>query len=193
MGAACRLLAISYLLAAAAFGAAANPRSNILVCMADDWTRPHSSVYGDRVARTPTFERVAREGMFTHVFSAAPSCTGSRAGFLTGQAVHRLGEGANLRVIWRKEIDTCPDLLETAGYAVGRSGTGWGPRNLEGSGRTPRGKADLYDAGTWQPLGIRLARNCLTWPPTAAHELTLPGAKTKKRRGKDCARISAAE
>ena len=53
----------------------------------------HAGAYGDKVVRTPTFDRVAREGvLFTRAFSAAPSCTPSRAAMLTGQAPHRLVE-----------------------------------------------------------------------------------------------------
>jgi len=31
--------------------------------LADDWAWPNAGVYGDKVVRTPTFDRVAREGM----------------------------------------------------------------------------------------------------------------------------------
>src|SRR6266516_351036 len=67
----------------------ADPRPNILFAMADDWAWPHAGVYGDKVVKTPTFDRVAAEGiLFTHTFCAAPSCTPSRAAILTGQAPH---------------------------------------------------------------------------------------------------------
>jgi len=59
---------------------APDPRPNLLLCVADDWSWPHAGAYGDPVVRTPAFDRVAREGvLFTHAFSAAPSCTPSRA------------------------------------------------------------------------------------------------------------------
>jgi arylsulfatase A-like enzyme len=112
-------------------------RPNILYALADDWSWPHAGVYGDAVVKTPVFDRVAAEGvLFTHVFSAAPSCTPSRAAMLTGQAPHRLEEGANLWGILPKRYPVYPDLLEAAGYAVGLMGKGWGPGSLEGSGRT---------------------------------------------------------
>src|ERR1043165_2867114 len=48
-------------------------RPNILYCLADDWGWPNAGAYGDKVVRTPNFDRVAREGvLFTHAFSAAP-------------------------------------------------------------------------------------------------------------------------
>src|SRR3989440_10158153 len=103
-------------------------RPNILFCLADDWAWPHAGAYGDKVIQTPNFDRVAREGvLFTHAFSAAPSCTPSRAAMLTGQAPHRLEEGGNLHGFLPKKFQVYPNLLEQAGYAVGYSLKGWGP------------------------------------------------------------------
>src|SRR3954469_9313740 len=76
---------------------AADERPNIVLAIADDWSYPHASILGDPVVKTPTFDRVVREGvLFTRAFCAAPSCSPSRAAILTGQAPHRLTEGANL-------------------------------------------------------------------------------------------------
>jgi N-sulfoglucosamine sulfohydrolase len=116
---------------------AADQRPNILFALADDWAWPHAGVYGDKVVQTPTFDRMAAEGMlFSHAFCVAPSCTPSRAAILTGQASHRLEESGNLWSILRKKYDCYPDLLEAAGYHVGFTRKGWGPGTLEGSGRT---------------------------------------------------------
>ncbi len=124
-------------LAASLPAAAPDPRPNILFAMADDWAWPHAGVYGDKVVQTPTFDRVAREGMlFSHAFCVSPTCTASRAAVLTGQYGHRLEESGNLWSILRKKFDTYPDLLEAAGYHVGLRGKGWGPGTLEGSGRS---------------------------------------------------------
>src|SRR5260221_10009109 len=102
-----RILATVLLsLAFAASLPAAQPdkRPNILFCMADDWAWPHAGVYGDKVVQTPTFDRVAREGiLFSHAFCMTPSCTASRASVLTGQAPHRLEESGNLWSILRKK------------------------------------------------------------------------------------------
>src|SRR5437868_6924800 len=115
---------------------AQSARPNILYCLADDWAWPHAGVYGDKVIHTPNFDRVAREGvLFTHAFSAAPSCTPSRAAMLTGQAPHRLAEGANLHGFLPKHFKVYPDLLEAAGYVVGFHGNGWGPGDFKAGGR----------------------------------------------------------
>ena len=52
---------------------------NILFAIADDWSWPHASAYGDPVVNTPAFDRIAREGiLFEHAYVSAPSCTPSR-------------------------------------------------------------------------------------------------------------------
>ena len=132
----------SLILLVGAVVAAADTRPNILYCLADDWSWPHAGVYGDQVVRTPTFDRVAREGMrFNYCFSAAPSCTPSRAAMLTGQYPHRLEEGSCLWGFLPKKFPVYPDLLEKAGYAVGSTRKGWGPGNFRAGGftRNPAG------------------------------------------------------
>ncbi|MCC7174784.1 MAG: sulfatase [Bryobacterales bacterium] len=112
-------------------------RPNILFAIADDWGWPHSPLYGDKVVRTPAFERVAREGvLFTQAYCATPSCTPSRGAILTGQTPHRLEEGGNLWSFLPSKFPVYTDLLEQAGYFVGFERKGWGPGTLEGSGRT---------------------------------------------------------
>ncbi|MDW8310311.1 MAG: sulfatase [Verrucomicrobiales bacterium] len=116
---------------------ATDSRPNILFCIADDWSWPHAGVYGDPVVRTPTFDRLAREGvLFTHAFSAAPSCTPSRAAILAGRYPHQLETGANLYGPLPAKYPVYPDLLEAAGYVVGYSGKGWSPGDFEAGGRT---------------------------------------------------------
>lgn len=111
-------------------------RPNILFAIADDWSWPHAGIYGDRTIKTPNFDRVAREGvLFSHAFCAAPTCTASRGAVLTGQAPHRLREGANLWSMLPKDIPVYPDMLEQEGYFVGLQGKGWGPGSVEAAGR----------------------------------------------------------
>jgi arylsulfatase A-like enzyme len=112
-------------------------RPNVVLIIADDWSFPHAGAYGDRTVSTPNFDRVAREGaLFTHAFTAAPSCTPSRAALLTGQAPHRLEEGGNLHGFLPKSYAVYPDLLEESGYVVGFTGKGWGPGRFEPGGRS---------------------------------------------------------
>ena len=128
----------------------ATPRPNIVLAIADDWSFGHAGVYGDRAVRTPNFDRIAREGaIFTHAFTASPSCTPSRAALLTGQAIHRLGESGNLWSTLARQHAVYPDLLEAAGYVVGHAGKGWGPGRVEPGGRdrNPAGpRFESFDA-----------------------------------------------
>ncbi|MGQ9769553.1 MAG: sulfatase family protein [Thermogutta sp.] len=129
---------------AMAAGQKSQDRPNILFAIADDWGWPHAGAYGDPVVKTPTFDRLAKEGvLFTHAHVIAPTCTASRGGILTGQAAHRLEEGANLWSLLPAKFRCYPDILEKAGYVVGSMRKGWGPGSLEGTGRThnPAGPA----------------------------------------------------
>ena len=65
-------------------------RPNVLFLIADDWSYPHAGAYGDPNVRTPTFDRLAREGtVFTNAYVASPSCSPSRASILTGRYPHQ--------------------------------------------------------------------------------------------------------
>ena len=120
---------------------------NILVIIADDWGYPHAGAYGDRVVKTPTFDRIAREGvLFRQAYAAAPSCTASRASLLTGLAPHELAEGGNLWSTLPARFAVYPDLLEHAGYTVGHTRKGWGPGNFEPGGRTRNPAGPQFDS-----------------------------------------------
>ncbi len=111
-------------------------RPNILVLIGDDWSHPHAGAYGDAVVKTPTFDRIAREGaVFRNAFVASPSCTPSRASLLTGRAVHQLEEGGNLWGFLPAKFETYPEMLEAAGYFVGFTRKGWGPGDFKAGGR----------------------------------------------------------
>ena len=119
--------------------ATAPKRPNILFCIADDWGWPHAGAYGDPVVRTPTFDRVAREGvLFRQAYVSSPSCTPSRAAILTGQWHWRLEESANLHSTLQTKFPVYPDLLEKAGYFVGYTRKGWGPGKVGVGGQVAR-------------------------------------------------------
>jgi arylsulfatase A-like enzyme len=116
--------------------AAEQKRPNILFGIADDWGWPHAGAYGDPVVKTPTFDRLAREGaLFHHAYVSSPSCTPSRGAVLTGQWHWRLEGAGNLWSVFPDKFATYPELLEQAGYEVGVCGKGWGPGRTETPGR----------------------------------------------------------
>ena len=118
----------------------ADDRPHILLAIADDWGWPHAGVYGDQAVPTPTFDRLAREGvLFQHAFVSSPSCTPSRNALLTGQYHWRLGGGANLWSRLETRHRTYPLLLESAGYFVGHWRKSWGPGKLDNWPAHPAG------------------------------------------------------
>jgi len=144
------MLLIMGLILSAADDARAD-RPNILFCIADDWGWPHAGAYGDPVVKTPTFDRLAREGvLFEHAYVASPSCTPSRNAILTGQWHWRLGPGVNLWSWLDKKHPVYPLLLQEAGYHVGYWRKSWGPGKLEMGGY----EKDEHPAGTHYRKGF---------------------------------------
>ncbi len=116
-------------------------RPNILFAIADDWGWPHAGAYGDPVVKTPTFDRLAREGiLFHHAYISSPSCTPSRGAILTGQWHWRLEGAGNLWSVFPDKFVTYPEILERAGYETGLTSKGWGPGRTETAGRDLAGK-----------------------------------------------------
>lgn len=71
---------------------AAAQRPNVVVLLADDLGYGDLGVYGHETIRTPNIDRLADEGTrFTACYAAAPMCSPSRAGLLTGRSPHRAG------------------------------------------------------------------------------------------------------
>ena len=110
-------------------------RPNILLALADDWSWPHAGVYGDKVVKTPTFDRLAREGvLFDHAFVSSPSCTPCRNALITGQQFYRLEEGANLWSTLDVNKPNFMRLLRDSGYEIGHWRKAWGPGSFEAGG-----------------------------------------------------------
>ena len=117
------------------FGEREASRPNILFCLADDWGWPHAGAYGDPVVKTPTFDRLAAEGvLFDYAYVSSPSCTPCRNSILTGQYHWRLKEGANLHSTLDVNIPVFPLLLKEDGYHIGHWRKCWGPGNLKAGG-----------------------------------------------------------
>ncbi len=110
-------------------------RPNVLFCIADDWGWPHAGAYGDQAVSTPTFDKLAKEGvLFDHAFVSSPSCTPSRSSILTGQDFWRLDQSANLYSTLDVQLPVYPLLLEEEGYHVGSWRKSWGPGDLTAGG-----------------------------------------------------------
>lgn len=121
---------------------------NILFILADDWSFPYASIYGDSTLRTPNLDRLAKHGMlFTNAYCASPSCTPSRAAMLTGKYPHNLGEGVNLCGRLDHTIPTYVQLLRKEGYKVAFDRKGWAPGDFLKMGYTENPAGDSAKLG----------------------------------------------
>lgn len=162
-------LALSLLLpwlGSAACGAGHSPagkRPHIIVILADDLGPGDLGCYGGKIAETPNIDRLASEGTrFTRYYSAAPICSASRCGMITGMFPGRWQITSFLQTragnhaceqadALSPEAPSLPRALKTAGYATAHVGK-WhlgGGRDVDDA---PNFSAYGYDeaVGTWE-------------------------------------------
>jgi uncharacterized sulfatase len=131
-------------------------RLNILYAMADDWSWPHASAYGDRCVKTPAFDRVAREGtLFNQAFCAAPQCAPNRASILTGRAIWQNEEAGTHGSVFPGHLEVYTEQLADAGYHVGTTGKPWGPGNFKIGGRDVNPAGPAYNRKTTRDAPTR--------------------------------------
>lgn len=112
-----------------------DPRPNVVIFNADDWSWEHSSFLGCPDVQTPNFDRICREGVyFTNAHVSSPSCSPSRAALLTGRNFWELESAADLRGAFPRTFEVYPDILEKAGYRIGMTQKGWGPGDPKATG-----------------------------------------------------------
>lgn len=147
-----------------AFAADTAPRKpNIIVLLTDDMGIGDVSCYGGKLVPTPNIDRLAKEGIrFTQCYCAAPICSPSRAGIITGQYPGRWritsylqtragNRGCEQADFLDPKAPSLPRAMKAAGYATAHFGK-W---HL-GGGRDvvdpPKFAAYGYDenAGTWE-------------------------------------------
>ncbi|MBK5292237.1 MAG: sulfatase [Acidobacteriia bacterium] len=122
-------------------------RPNILFAIADDQSFPHTGAMGDRVVKTPHFDRVAERGvLFKNAFCPAPQCSPTRAALLTGRYIWQLEEAGTHASLFPKKFQVYPDLLAAAGYHPGLTGKGAGPCNWEAPGWPHNPAGPSFDA-----------------------------------------------
>lgn len=105
-------------------------RPNILLCVMDDASYQHMSAYGCKWVNTPTFDRLAKEGLlFESAYTPNAKCAPSRSSLLTGRNSWQLEQAANHVVNFPKKFVTFPEELRRHGYRTAKTGKGWGPGN----------------------------------------------------------------
>lgn len=99
-------------------GASAADRPNILWLVSED-NDPLLGCYGDKLARTPTLDQLAKEGvLFEHCYSGAPVCAPSRFTLISGMYPASCGPANQMRAkgnipAWLRGF---PAYLREAGY-----------------------------------------------------------------------------
>jgi arylsulfatase A-like enzyme len=102
-------------------------RPNILFALADDWSYPHAGAYGCTWVKTPTFDRIARQGLlFTQAYTPTAKCAPSRCAILTGRNPWQLGPAANHISYFPPDIKSYAEALDGP-YFVGMVMKGCSP------------------------------------------------------------------
>ena len=103
-------------------------KPNIVVFLCDDLGYGDLSSYGHPFIKTPNIDKLAETGIkMTNFYSAAPVCSPSRVGLLTGRSPNRAGvydfipgpkksEDLRDQVHLQKGEETLPAMLKTVGY-----------------------------------------------------------------------------
>ena len=103
-----------------------SPRPNVVVFLTDDQGYSDLSSYGHPTISTPHIDRMAREGIRLTSFYAAPSCTPSRAQFVTGRYPVRSGElqptGPGSPIGLPQSEITIAEALKAQGYRTAMLG-----------------------------------------------------------------------
>jgi arylsulfatase A-like enzyme len=129
---------------------AVDTQPNIVVILCDDLGYGDLGINGHPFIKTPHLDQLARDGIrFTNFYSAAPVCSPSRVGLLTGRSPNRAGvydwipparkarSDAREQVHMRRDELTVAHVLQQAGYATCMAGK-WHCNSAFNSSRQPQ-------------------------------------------------------
>lgn len=115
------------------FGQTVSPKKNVLFIAVDD-LKPLIGAYGDMFAKTPSMDRLAKEGfVFQQAYTEQAVCAPSRASMLTGLRPDRT-KVWNLKTQIRDKnpnVVTLPQLFKKNGYETHAIGKVFDPRSVD--------------------------------------------------------------
>lgn len=142
------------LLAAAGRPAMAAERPNVILFISDDVSWNDHGCYGNKAARTPVIDRLAKQGLrFDNAFLTASSCSPSRSSIITGRYPHNNGKAAELHLPISANLTWFPAQLKHAGYYTVLSG-----KNHMRVGKTPSGVSASKFNNAWHHTSAGRAR-----------------------------------
>ena len=134
----CRTL-LTLLLCLASISHAAERKPNVIIIYTDDQGSVDLNCYGSKDLATPNMDKLAKRGVrFTQFYAAAPVCSPSRAGLLTGRYPVRAGMPGNAgstkgRAGLAPSEVTIAEMMKAAGYAtahIGKWHLGYTPKTM---------------------------------------------------------------
>lgn len=142
-------VSIACILSISKVDAEATSLPDVVLVMLDDSGYTDFNVYGSQID-TPNIDKLASEGLrFTDCHAAAPNCSPSRAGMLTGRMPSRIGMYSYIPprhpMHLRDEEITIAEILKKRGYATGHFGK-WHLSQLEwDSSQQPQPRDQGFD------------------------------------------------
>lgn len=92
-------------------------RPNIIFILSDDHAYQAIGAYGNKLAKTPNIDRIAREGaIFSNMMVTNSICGPSRATLLTGKYSHINGYKTNGKIPFNVNQQLFPAILQQNGY-----------------------------------------------------------------------------
>jgi len=157
-----------------AAAAPAADKPNVIIVLMDDLGYGDLSCYGNKMVQTPNVDWLAREGiLFTQGYVAAPICSPSRCGIITGQFPARWkitsylqtrtgNKACEMDDFLNPKAPALPRMLKDAGYVTAHIGK-WHLGGGRDVSHAPKFKEYGYDLGlgTYEspepaaPLGLK--------------------------------------
>lgn len=126
----------------------AERKPNVIIIFTDDQGSLDASCYGTKDIKTPHIDRIAKNGIrLSQFYAAAPVCSPSRAGLLTGRYPPRAGVPGNVGLTSEgmpSSQITIAEMLKEAGYATAHIGK-WHLGNYKET--VPNGQGFDYSFG----------------------------------------------